>query len=531
MVRTTLLQKVLQLSNKAQKEFYEENMEKNYSRRTFLKGIGAVAIASALPSFLVSPIATKAASGGRRIAVVGAGLAGLSCAYRLKQAGISAEIFESNNRVGGRCWSLRNYFNEEQIAEHGGELIDQSHTNIRQLAQELGLVLDNLKQAEQNGTEEFLYFMNEKYDINEATTDLKGIWQKLHSDLSSASYPTRYYSSTQRGRELDAMSIDQWINESVPGGLSSKLGKLLSIAYNIEYGEETNNQSSLNLIYLLGYSGQGQMRIFGPSNEKFHIRGGNDQIVSKLSEQLTNQIQLNTALKSISKNKDETYTLTFSNGQTKIYDYVVLTIPFSILKTAVNYTNAGFSAKKIKAITELGMSANTKLNIQFTNRHWRTLGNNGDSYSDTGYQTTWEVTRAQQGTSGILVDYTGGKVAKEFESGSVSTHVTNFLSRSSTVFPGLAGYYNGKAYINCWSTNQWTKGAYSYYKPGQYVAFGGAEGEREGNCFFAGEHTSQDFQGYLNGAVETGEKVAAELARELNKLIGSNSKNKNVLTS
>ena len=75
------------------------------------------------------------------------------------------------------------------------------------------------------------------------------------------------------------MSIIDWIDAYVPGGMSSKLGQLLDVAYNIEYGAESSEQSSLNLLYLLGYSGQGQLRIFGPSNEKYHVRGGNDQIV------------------------------------------------------------------------------------------------------------------------------------------------------------------------------------------------------------------------------------------------------------
>ena len=60
------------------------------------------------------------------------------------------------------------------------------------------------------------------------------------------------------------MSIADWIQAYVPGGLSSKLGQLLDVAYNIEYGAETNVQSSLNMLYLLGFSGQGQLRIFGP---------------------------------------------------------------------------------------------------------------------------------------------------------------------------------------------------------------------------------------------------------------------------
>ena len=87
--------------------------------------------------------AARAAS-ATRIVVVGAGLAGLTCAHRLRQAGHAAEVYEASDRIGGRCWTLRGAFANGQIAEHGGELIDQGHNAIRNLARELGLRLDNL---------------------------------------------------------------------------------------------------------------------------------------------------------------------------------------------------------------------------------------------------------------------------------------------------------------------------------------------------------------------------------------------------
>ena len=92
------------------------------SRRAFL---GASAAAASLPSFAAQP--------AQRVVIVGAGLAGLTCAYRLNQQGISADIYDAGGRPGGRCWTLRGAFEECQIAERGWELIDQSHTEIRQL--------------------------------------------------------------------------------------------------------------------------------------------------------------------------------------------------------------------------------------------------------------------------------------------------------------------------------------------------------------------------------------------------------------
>ena len=163
-----------------------EHAQRRLSRRDMLKLAGATGLAAGLSTLSARP----AGAAGPRIVVVGAGLAGLTCAYRLKQAGYTATVYEASNRVGGRCWTIDdpNDFAEGQIAEHGGELIDQGHTVIRQLAQELGLTLDNLLAAEVNGTEPFYYFDRQPYTYAQATSDLKAIYQTLHRDVSEASY-------------------------------------------------------------------------------------------------------------------------------------------------------------------------------------------------------------------------------------------------------------------------------------------------------------------------------------------------------
>jgi monoamine oxidase len=485
------------------------------TRRQLLAGGAGVAAAAAASRF--APPAR--AAGTPRIVIVGAGLAGLSCAYRLRQAGYSAQVHEASDRIGGRCWSIRGVFADGQIGEHGGELIDQGHTAIRQLSQQLGLKLDNLLSAELNGTDPFYYFDGQPYSYAEATDDLKQIWQQIHSDVSAASYPTLYNLSTERGRELDNMSIAEYIESYVPGGLSSKLGQLLDIAYNIEYGAETSVQSSLNMLYLLAYSGQGQLRIFGPSNEKYHVVGGNDQITTRLASALSGQITPGSELVAIRRNKDGTWGLSFRQGlstRNVTADRVVLALPFSILRSSVDISKAGFSRRKLTAIRDMGMGTNSKLHVQFTRRHWETLGCNGETFADTGYQNTWEVTRAQRGTSGILVDYTGGNIGASFGTGTPASRAQEFLDQIKPVLPGISTLWNGRATIDFWTGYQWTKGSYSYWKVGQYQAFAGVEREIEGgSCHFAGEHTSVDFQGYLNGAVETGERAAAEITAAL----------------
>src|SRR5262249_14249399 len=159
------------------------------------------------------------------------------------------------------------------------ELIDTDHKAIRALIDELGLKLDNVVAAEKPGTHDVYYIDGGRYPFTEATADFKPVYSKLHRDLHAAGYPTFYNRHTKRGVELDHMSILEYIDEIVPGGHSSRLGQLLNVGYNTEFGGQIADQSALNLLYLLGYSGRGRLRLFGPSNERFHVDGGNDLIV------------------------------------------------------------------------------------------------------------------------------------------------------------------------------------------------------------------------------------------------------------
>src|SRR3954449_8600690 len=331
--------------------------ERRTSRRGFLKGAGVAVAGATLFGRLAEPcIARGVLPPSTRIVVVGAGLAGLTSAYRLQQAGYAAQVFEASGRIGGRCYTGRGDFADGQIYEHGGELIDNNHIEIKQLAQELGFTLDNLYSAETNGTEQLGYFFGKPYTFAQMTDDLKGIWQQIHSDISAASYPTHYNSSTLRGQQLGAMTLYQWIENYVPGGHSSPLGQMLDVAYNIEYGAESTVQSSLNMLYLLGYVGAGQFRTFGKSDEKFHVRGGNDLLVSGMAAQLDSQIHAGYELVAMRLTASGGYTLTFRRGSgtaTVSADHVVLALPFSIMRESVDWSRAGFGRGKTFAIDGL----------------------------------------------------------------------------------------------------------------------------------------------------------------------------------
>lgn len=189
MARTPLAEQISALFTRAGAELAAERKQgPAFSRRTVLAAAAAgAAVAATAPPASARP---ASAAGAPRIVIVGAGLAGLTAAYTLLNAGYRTTVYEANTRLGGRCWSYNHgEFAGGQVGEHGGELIDQGHTALRQLAQDLGLTLDNLLAAEPSGTEDFYRFFGKPYSFDQATSDLKAIWQPLHNDLSGSCQP------------------------------------------------------------------------------------------------------------------------------------------------------------------------------------------------------------------------------------------------------------------------------------------------------------------------------------------------------
>ena len=516
MARTPLfrqLQQIRRVAGEAQKssapidEIWHEHEARQLDRREFLR---RAALLAAGLAFLPRHRLLAATGQLQKIAIIGGGLAGLSCAYRLKQQGIFATVYEGAERLGGRCFTLRDAFADGQTVERGGELIDTDHVHVRRLARELELTLDDLHAHEAPHSEELYFFHGARYSRVEATRDFQKILPLLQRDFAASGGETSWNKSNAAGRALDQISIADWIRKNVPDGLESSLGRLLKTAYTTEYGGEITAQSALNLVYQIGETERGHFDVLGSSDERFHVRGGNDLLVSRLAAKLRDRIERPRKLVAIRRLSDGRFDLVFDRGNATA-DKVVLAVPFTMLRKSVDLSRAGLSPRKLTAIREIGMGTNSKLHLQFNDRLWEKRGYNGEVFTDTGFQNCWDTTRAQPGRAGILLNFTGGKVGASFGRGDEASHAKNFLGQIEPALPGLTSAWNQKSAVTCWLKNPWSRGSYSFWRVGQYAKFAGYEGVPEGNLHFCGEHTSE-FQGFMNGAVESGERVAREIA-------------------
>jgi monoamine oxidase len=534
MARTPLMQFLKALSSDVDRcqardisvsELLAERLAAAPSRREVVVGAAAAATGAAFPG------AALAAPSKARIAIVGAGIAGLNAALTLQDAGVASTVYEASNRIGGRMFSATSIWADNQVSEWCGELIDSTHETIIGLARRFGLPLDDY--AGNPSLRDTYRILGRHYTVEQTYEDWRhGVQQAIAKDLEAAGETTTYDKFTPEGQKLDQMSVAEWIDSRVPGGRKSPIGALLDVAYAIEYGADTTDQSALNIVYLLGANKQTEagngFNVFGASDERYHIRGGNQQLPARIAKHLRTPVQLGMRMTSIARNGDGTYALGFDGHSSVTADLVILSLPFAVLRK-IDTSGAGFDARKNTAIQELGRGQSGKLQLQFTSRYWRDPGpwpgrGNGLSYTDEGYQNTWEVSRRQFGASGILNNYTGGSatVAKAKQTpfataadANVQQDAKAFLGGLENVFPGGTAKWNGRAASSLPALDPNLGASYSYWRVGQYTSFAGYEKARQGNIFFAGEHCSLDYQGFMEGGAAEGARAAKEILDQL----------------
>jgi monoamine oxidase len=507
------------------------------SRRAMLGGAGSAALGIAVPAALAQPGSRNAGTGHRpRVVIIGSGLAGLGCAYRLwRRHGIRSEIYEYNPVLaGGRVYTLRGFFEAGQTTEQHGEFISSEQTAMRKLAASLGLTLDNVNRypPHTHPQDERMRFDGHFWSQAELNREWHNWAYELFRDAANrkAPWPTLHNHSTHWGRRWDQMPATRWIEENIPGGLRSNFGRLCVSVLLDEYGGPPEEQSALNLIYLLGLydsSASGLQPRRAPelsgTDEKWHVRGGNDQLISGLIRRLpAGTVRLGHRLVALRGRGHGRYTATFASGHAtrEVHaDHVVLALPFTRLRE-VELHGIDLPALQRRAIRREPLGSNSKIQLQFSRRVWNADGWTGDLYTDGIVQGGWDTTIDQRGTPGILIALPGGYVGadigrryglRSYYGRPPAAMTADFLDDFETMFPGAKASFNGRAFYAWSSGDPHIGGAYSYLKVGQYTAFNGIQGRRHGNLHFAGEHTSVNFQGYMEGALRSGYRCAAEI--------------------
>jgi monoamine oxidase len=513
MARTRLFARVARALGDARRQQGYAPHPRAITRRQAL-ALAAAGLASACAS-------ARSASPSESIGVVGAGAAGLTIAYRLAEAGRRPAVYESSGRIGGRMYTRRNFTAEGQFCELGGELVDTGHESLRALAAELGVGIQRL--APEGGEEGDLYDVGgrlrtprDMLDPEAGTGAFLAVAAIIAAD-QEALY-TEDDEWTERARALDAMSLKDYL-DALRGQAEGWAVDVLDLAYLGEFGLPTAEQSALNMVDFIGAETDEHFAIFGESDEAWRVEGGSSSLIEGLSNAIGARADVHVRRELIRIADDGMrIALTFRtpDGEaTETHDRVVLALPFTRLRHVEGIETLGLTPEKRAAVMELGYGANAKLMVATTSRPWREPSTGapqlaGALVSDRGMQTVWETSRGQEGQGGVLTNFLAGPPADGEEAAALATLTRGLRALSPRLADALDPETRAAFF---WNRHPHTLGSYATARPGQYTTLLEVAGTPElgGRLHFAGEHTSAAFLGYMNGAVESGERVAAEI--------------------
>ncbi len=469
-----------------------------------------------------------------RIAIVGAGIAGLNAALTLHDAGLSCSIYEAASHIGGRMHSDAATWGGGMVAELCGEFIDRDHVTIHALIKRFGLKTVDLEHKGVRQRQNITYLFNHYCGAEEIGEAFQAITPILRQQVAEAPFPTTYDAHTETAYHLDQLSVYEWIERYVPGGHQSPAGRLLDTGCTGFYGMRAEEQSALNLVYMYGprvsESSSGRS---GPFQGTVRIKGGNQLLPLAIARSLPQeQIHLQHQLVAIRRGQDNTITLSFTTPRDPLdvtCEHAILALPFSTLRH-VDYSQAGFDALKQAAITQLGYGTISKLFLQFDTRYWNQDGpwpgpHSGFVITDLAIQVLWDGSLGQMGPYGLLVDYMGGSFGADFsppapyttthDSELIEQYAQRSLEQIEHVFPGIRAHYTGTAALSYPTGDPNLRGSYSCWGVGQYTRFAGYERVRQGPIHFAGEHCSVEAQGYMEGAAREGARAAREILEDI----------------
>src|SRR3954447_21390318 len=435
---------------------------------------------------------------GVSVLVAGAGLAGLAAAHDLTARGATVTVVEARDRVGGRVWTVRDGFSENQHAEAGGDMIDEDQDEIRALAAGAGLKLTRILRGG------FGYVRDDGAGKPRIVhrSSARG-WDRLAEALGDETTPykraDRRWDSPVTAR-ISRRSVARWLDEVRADE------ELRATATGLR-GFFLADPEELSLVALVDQFSEADSPAPGAM---YRVEGGNDALAAALAKPLGPRLQLNTEVVALSqRGKVVRVAVKRRREQSQIAcDYAVLAVPATLLRR-IPITPA-LPAQQHDAIASLKYGRATKTLLQFSKRFWRLPGRPRAFGSPLPFGALWDGNEEQRGRAGILSLLAGGS-ASDATQAIVAKHGTQGLADALDWLGSKDSELVTSRQI-VWEQDPFARGGYAYFDPGFDPGLRAWLSRPAGRLFFAGEHTSIRWQGYMNGAVESGLRAAAEVA-------------------
>ncbi len=454
-------------------------MSRTTNRREFLKILGATTAALALSSG--NAFAQKAP---KTCVIIGAGLAGLSAAYKLKTAGWEVTLLDGRSRIGGRVFS-HTFKDTNLVCELGAEWVGESHERLHALCGDFKIPLQKHQFEDslmQNGKVSAPKAWGFSDPAKKAFAEMIARYEKL---------------TVLEKNNLDKLA---WWTQLENIGFSRDDLVIRDLMDSTDFGESIRNVSAFAALAEYAES--------SPKNEMdYKMTGGNSRLVQELAARVgTENIKLEKRVTEIVQRRG---VVTVAAGQTDIYkaDACICTAPVPSLRK-IKF-DPPLPAAQAAAAEKLGYARIIKNSVLFDERFWK--ADNFSMVTDTTSHYYFHSTQNQPGKQGILTAYAVGDKADVLASQEdtrrqiiVARDLIDFSWSAPNLARGIASY--------AWQKDEFTQGAYAIYRPGQWFGLRPILARPHGKVLFAGEHIA-DWQGFMEGAIETGEAAAENLIR------------------
>jgi monoamine oxidase len=480
-------------------------------RRALLRAMAAAAGIAALP------LAACGGSARREVAIVGGGIAGLAALRTLATAGVSTRLYEARRRLGGRIFTRTDFPIAGSWVEMGGQLVNSDHADILALARTLDLplidghALGGADQAVRN--RQPLAEAALAAALGPIAAQIAIDSERLDADWEAAA------------PELDALSAAAYLDRhgNLVGDPAAR--RLLEQTIRTEYGAEPGEASALQLIFNLPTVNGEAYEALGSSDERYVIEGGSQRVTGALAEAHGGRIETGHRLLALAPAPGDRVTLRFASGNETTVDRVILALPASLLG---EIDHGGLLSEDWQAFArEVRLGSNEKLNAVYRRKPWTgtPMGIDGATWdlSDAAlFSEVWECTGGQPAPQGVLSWYFGGAQTADIAGDGLRGRLENAVGNAMGDLAGAAHPYAAQT---GWGRDPFTRGSYVNFAPGQLTKFGGllwveeddgtvSQKAQSGPVYLAGEHLSDAWPGYMNGAAQTGRLAAQAILAE-----------------
>jgi monoamine oxidase len=491
-------------------------MHRALDRRTFLRQASvALATAAAHPAGALLARSTPGLTRGtapQRIIVVGAGMAGLAAALELTALGHDVTVLEARARPGGRVLTLREPFADDLYVEAGAMQVFDVHTRAQRYIEQFGLAVDPigppskplasvihvLGQRVVTRPGETVAWPFTMHD-DERSLDAPALYRKYVSPvLQSLNEAEADGSLLSRFGEHDRITFTDYLRGQ---GASPAAVAVIKAGLASGLGDGADHVSALNLLREAAHRAL--------RKQSFTIRGGTDRLPKALATRLGDRIRYGTAVSRLEQDGDGVRAVALQAGRRVSFsgDRLVCAIPFSVLRRVD--VNPAFSRDKRRAVEQLQYTSVTRVFVQTRTRFWVEDGVSGNASTDLPVMGVYERTINQPGPRGILESYQAGANARASTRMTERERLAAALAGMAKVYPRVAEQYEGGA-SKSWDDDEWSRGAYAWFKPGEMSTLLPHVASAEGRIHFAGDHASSS-PGWMEGALESAERVSREV--------------------